>query len=162
MCLDLLYRNSKSEFLVDFSYLAIRDKMIVNKVHEDDGENSMNGVNYGGLFENYLWLKLEDTEGETILTALINYADLPYSKETFPDSLQGNLTALWNEEMWDDLYSNVLDMFLDSTYTTGFNGTYIGDLIDETLSTPGKFYCQVTDFGMHLPDADYIHPEFDT
>ena len=53
-------------------------------------------------------------------------------------------------------------MCLDSTYTTGFNGTYIGELIDETLSSPGKFYCQVVDFGIHLPDADYIHPEFDT
>ena len=34
-------------------------------------------------------------------------------------------------------------------------------LIDETLSTPGKYYCQITDFGMHLPSKDYIHPEFD-
>lgn len=160
MCLDLLYRNSKSEFLVDFSYLAIRDKMIVNKVHDD--KIDISGINYGGLFENYLWLKLEDISGETILTALINYDDLPYTEETFHNSLQWNLTALWNEEMWVDLYSNVLDMFLDSTYTTGFNGTYIGDLIDEALSTPGKFYCQVTDFGMHLPDAEYIHTEFDT
>lgn len=160
MCLDLTYRNSKSEFLVDFSYLAIRDKMIVNKVHED--ENEINGINYGGLFENYLWLKLEDTTGEKILTALINYDDIPYSNDTFWNSLQGQLTTLWNEELWDELYSNVLDMFLDSIYTTGFAGTYIGELIDAALSTPGKFYCQVTDFGMHLPDTDYIHPEFDT
>ena len=160
MCLDLTYRNSRSEFLVDFSYLAIGDKMIVNKVRED--ENIVNGINYGGFFDNYLWLKLEDTSGRTILTALINYDDLPYSEETWKSSLQGQLTALWNEEMWSDLYSNVLDMFIDSTYTTGFNGTYIGELIDETLSSPGRFYCQVVDFGMHLPDADYIHPEFDT
>ena len=48
MCLDLVYRNSRTEFLVDFSYLAIQDKMLINKVHED--ENEMNGINYGGLF----------------------------------------------------------------------------------------------------------------
>lgn len=105
MCLDLTYRNSRSEFLVDFSYLAI-----VNKVRED--ENIVNGINYGGFFDNYLWMKLEDASGRTILT------------------------ALWNEEMWGDLYSNVLDMFIDSTYTT----TYIGELIDKTLSSPGRFY----------------------
>ncbi len=160
MCLDLTYRNSRSEFLVDFSYLAIRDKMIVNKVRED--ANIVNGINYGGFFDNYLWMKLEDASGRTILTALINYDDLPYSEETWKSSLQGQLTALWNEEMWSDLYSNVLDMFMDSTYTTGFNGTYIGELIDETLSSPGRFYCQVVDFGMHLPSELEIHPEFDT
>lgn len=165
MCLDLIYRNSKSEFLVDFSYLAIQDKMIVNKVYEDEDEtspNTMNGINYGGIYENYLWLKLEDTNGDTILTTLINYDDLPYNEETFGGSLQGQLTALWNEELWRDLYSNVLDMFLDSIYTAGFAGTYIGELIDVSLSAPGKFYCQVVDFGMHLPSEDYIHPEFDT
>ena len=163
MCLDLVYRNSRTEFLVDFSYLAIQDKMLINKVHED--ENEMNGINYGGLFDSYLWLKMEDLEGNTILTALINYYncdDLPYSEETFKESLQGELTALWNEELWSDLYSNILDMFVDSVQVSGFWGTYIGELIDNTLSTPGRYYCQVTDFGMHLPSEDYIHPEFDT
>ncbi len=58
MCLDLVYRNSRTEYLVDFSYLAINDKMLINKVFED--ENGMNGVNYGGLFDSYLWLKMED------------------------------------------------------------------------------------------------------
>ncbi len=75
--------------------------------------------------------------------------------------MQGELTALWNEELWSDLYSNVLDMFVDSVQVSGFWETYIGELIDETLSTPGRYYCQVTDFGMHLPSEDYIHPEFD-
>lgn len=162
MCLDLVYRNSRSEYLVDFSYLAIKDKMLINKVFED--ENEINGVNYGGIFDTYLWLKLEDLEGETILTALINYndcGDVPYSEQTFKSSLQSELTALWNEELWSDLYSNVLDMFVDCVHLSGFWGTYIGSLIDEAVSSPGKYYCQVTDFGMHLPSEDYIHPEFD-
>lgn len=160
MCTELTYRNSPSEFQVDFSYLAVRDKMIINKVYEDDEE--MNGINYGGLYENYLWFKLEDTDGDTILTVLINYNDLPYSEETFWGSLQGELTTLYNEELYSDLYSNILDMFLDAVYITGFSGTYIGELIDEALSTPGRFYCRTVDFGMHLPEADNIHPEYDT
>lgn len=160
MCTELTYRNSPSEFLVDLSYLAIRDKMIVNKVYEDDTE--INGINYGGLYENYLWFKLEDTKKNTVLTALINYDDLPFSEETFWCSLQGQLTTLYNEELYSDLYSNVLDMFLDAVYISGFSETYIGELIDKSLSTPGRFYCRTVDFGMHLPSEDYIHPEFDT
>ena len=87
MCLDLLYRNSSSEYMVDFSYLAVKDKILVNKVYESEDE-----IKYSGNFENYLWMRLENSKGEPVLTTLINYDDIECDfkdKESFWKTLQG-------------------------------------------------------------------------
>ena len=163
MCLDLTYRNSRSEFLVDFSYLAIRDKMIVNKVHED--ENIVNGINYGGFFENYLWMRLENSKGEPVLTTLINYDDIECDfkdKESFWKTLQGQLTHLSNEEYGDELVYNCAEMLYDTLLVSGFTDTYIGKLIDEALNETQRYYIRTVDFEMHLPSELEIHPFYDT
>ena len=56
MSSDSTYRDSDSEYMLDYSYLAIKDKMIVNKVFED--KMSTNGINYGGNFleQGYIWV----------------------------------------------------------------------------------------------------------
>ena len=163
MCLDLLYRNSESEFQVDFSYLAVKDKILVNKVFETESE--INGINYGGYFDNYLWMRLEDSNGEPLITTLINYYDMECDWEdptSFWKTLQGQLTQLSNDVDGDDLIYNCMEMFWDATIISGFHETYIGNLINESMEEVASFYIRTVDFGMHLPSELEIHPFYDT
>jgi hypothetical protein len=160
MCLDLLYRNSSSEYMVDFSYLAVKDKILVNKVYESEDE-----IKYSGNFENYLWMRLENSKGEPVLTTLINYDDIECDfkdKETFWKTLQGQLTHLSNEEYGDELVYNCAEMLYDTLLVSGFTDTYIGKLIDEALNETQRYYIRTVDFGMHLPSELEIHPFYDT
>lgn len=160
MCLDLLYRNSSSEYMVDFSYLAVKDKILVNKVYESEDE-----IKYSGNFENYLWMRLENSKGEPVLTTLINYDDIECDfkdKESFWKTLQGQLTHLSNEEYGDELVYNCAEMLYDTLLVSGFTDTYIGKLIDEALNETQRYYIRTVDFGMHLPSELEIHPFYDT
>lgn len=160
MCLDLLYRNSSSEYMVDFSYLAVKDKILVNKVYESEDE-----IKYSGNFENYLWMRLENSKCEPVLTTLINYDDIECDfkdKETFWKTLQGQLTHLSNEEYGDELVYNCAEMLYDTLLVSGFTDTYIGKLIDEALNETQRYYIRTVDFGMHLPSELEIHPFYDT
>lgn len=163
MCLSLLYRNSKSEFQVDFSYLAVKDKVLVNKVFET--ETVINGIDYGGYYDNYLWMRLKDSNGCPIMTALINYYDIEYDCEdqtSFWKTLQGQLTQLNNNEFGEDLIYNCMEMFWDATIISGFYETYVGDLINEAFNDVNNFYIRTVDFSMHLPSKLDIHPFYDT
>lgn len=160
MCLDLLYRNSSSEYMVDFSYLAVKDKILVNKVYESEDE-----IKYSGNFENYLWMRLENSKGEPVLTTLINYDDIECDfkdKESFWKTLQGQLTHLSNEEYGDELVYNCAEMLYDTLLVSGFTDTYIGKLIDEALDETQRYYIRTVDFEMHLPSELEIHPFYDT
>lgn len=160
MCLDLLYRNSSSEYMVDFSYLAVKDKILVNKVYESEDE-----IKYSGNFENYLWMRLENSKGEPVLTTLINYDDIECDfkdKESFWKTLQRQLTHLSNEEYGDELVYNCAEMLYDTLLVSGFTDTYIGKLIDEALNETQRYYIRTVDFGMHLPSELEIHPFYDT
>lgn len=160
MCLDLLYRNSSSEYMVDFSYLAVKDKILVNKVYESEDE-----IKYSGNFENYLWMRLENSKGEPVLTTLINYDDIECDfkdKESFWKTLQGQLTHLSNEEYGDELVYNCAEMLYDTRLVSGFTDTYIGKLIDEALDETQRYYIRTVDFEMHLPSELEIHPFYDT
>ena len=160
MCLDLLYRNSSSEYMVDFSYLAVKDKILVNKVYESEDE-----IKYSGNFQNYLWMRLENSKGEPVLTTLINYDDIECDfkdKESFWKTLQGQLTHLSNEEYGDELVYNCAEMLYDTLLVSGFTDTYIGKLIDEALNETQRYYIRTVDFEMHLPSELEIHPFYDT
>lgn len=160
MCLDLLYRNSSSEYMVDFSYLAVKDKILVNKVYESEDE-----IKYSGNFENYLWMRLENSKGEPVLTTLINYDDIECDfkdKESFWKTLQGQLTYLSNEEYGDELVYNCAEMLYDTLLVSGFTDTYISKLIDEALNETQRYYIRTVDFGMYLPSELEIHPFYDT
>lgn len=145
MCAELTYRNSGSEFLVDFSYLAIDDKMIVNKTYniEDD-------LKEGGMFDTYLWIRLEDQDNNPIITALINYQD--------DGNLQNTLCLLEG----DELISNVMDMFEDSIASSGFYQTYIGELLNEALEEVSIFRCRPADFKITEPSEFDMHPFYDS
>lgn len=57
MCLELLYENSESKFQVDFSYLAINDKIIVNKMLlVDESEEDY------GFYNNKIFIRLESKD----------------------------------------------------------------------------------------------------
>lgn len=158
MSSNLTYKDSDSEYMVDYSYLAIKDKMIVNKVFED--KMSINGINYGGNFidEGYIWIRLEDKKGEPLLTALINYSDtLEYE-----GSLCEALTELHNNDLGDELIQNTNDMIIDATVVCGFADTYIGDLIAEAYEECSLINIRTVDFGMHLPSYNDLHPFYDT
>ncbi len=159
MCLELTYRNSPSECLVDFSYLAVKDKMLVNKVFED--EESLNGICYGGEYieEGYLWVRFENKDKEPVCTALINYAD----SEEWEGSLQQALTNISNdEELQVQTINNIMEMFDDAIESCGFEGTYIGEIINEAVPEMHTIFYKVVDFGMHLPSYDNLHPYYDT
>lgn len=145
MYAELTYRNSGSEFLVDFSYLAIDDKMIVNKTYniEDD-------LKEGGMFDTYLWIRLEDQDNNPIITALINYQD--------DGNLQNTLCLLEG----DELISNVMDMFEDSIASSGFYQTYIGELLNEALEEVSIFRCRPADFKITEPSEFDMHPFYDS
>lgn len=157
MCLELTYRNSPSEYMVDYAYLAVKDKMLVNKVFEDD--TVINGINYGGDFldEGYVWIRLEKG-GEPLLTALINYSD----SSEWEGSLQQSLTFLYNDDLYGELVNNVIDMMSDANIVSGFSGTYIGELITDAFNESEQIFIQTVDFGMHLPSYDDLHPFYDT
>ena len=158
MCLELIYENSESKNMVSYSYLAVEDKMIINKVFED--EDSINGINYSDFFESdsFLWIRLEDESGNPLLTSLINYFDIP----EYEGSLCQELTNLYNSDLYTELIDNVIEMIIDANDSLGFTTTYIGDLIAEAFEKSDSIYIRTVDFGMYLPSHDDLHPFFYT
>ena len=159
MCLELMYENSTSRGLVDFSYLAIDDKMIVDKSHISPKDYDSEYVEtHGGFFNAYLLFKLDDSDNKTILTALLNYDDLV----EWEGSLQQILTNLSNDGLIEALNENIMTMFIDAMHNAGFCGTYVGDLIESALMKGHCWFCRTTDFQMHEASSDDLHPGFDT
>lgn len=159
MCLELTYANSEFNGMVEFAYLAVGDKIIVDHStleRHEDGEEWIN--THGGPFNNHLLVKWDDAENNTVLTALLNYQDI----DTWDRSLCWALTYLSNHDLGDELIANVIDMYVDALHNAGFCGTYIGDLLEEANQKASMIYVRTVDFQMHEPTAENIHPSFDT
>jgi hypothetical protein len=92
MCMELMYENSPSKGLVDIAYLAVDDKMLVNKTVE----NEWGGADNFSFFDNEIWLKVH-TGSDKILTALITYDDTV----EWETSLQKVIVDLGNNPHYD-------------------------------------------------------------
>lgn len=148
MCLELLYENSESKYQVDFSYLAINDKIIVNKMLiVDDSEDDY------GFYNNKIFIRLESAED--IMTMLINYDDEE-------NELLESLLYLQNNDLFDELYSNVLDIITDTMINYGFIESSIGNEIFSIIEKPLDVIVRLVDFQMNVPEENDIHPLFDT
>lgn len=148
MCLELLYENSESKYQVDFSYLAINDKIIVNKMLiVDDSEDDY------GFYNNKIFIRLESEED--IMTMLINYDDED-------NELLESLLYLQNNDLFDELFSNVIDIVTDTMINYGFTESYIGNEIFSIIEKPLDVIVRLVDFQMNIPEEDNIHPLFDT
>ena len=164
MCLELLYENSPNRGIIDFAYLAIDDKMIVNKSYNSPNEYDNDHIEtHGGYYNSHIQVKfgVGDT---TIMTALLNFEDINLDdfEKSWDLSLTKALTDLSNDDLSEELFDNVLTMFNDACYNAGFYGTYIGELIDSALNNTESFYCRTVDFQMHEPSNEDLHPGFDT
>jgi hypothetical protein len=124
MCMELMYENSPSKGLVDIAYLAVDDKMLVNKTIE----NEWGGADNFSFFDNEIWLRVH-TDSDKILTALITYNDT----DEWETSLQKVIVDLGNNDFHIEAIDNVLDMFLDGLGVNGLIGTQTSDLVFEVL-----------------------------
>lgn len=148
MCLELLYENSESKFQVDFSYLAINDKIIVNKMLlVDESEEDY------GFYNNKIFIRLESKDD--IITMLINYDDED-------DELLKSLLYLQNNDLYDELFSNIIDIITDTMINYGFTESYIGNEIFSIIEKPLDVIVRLVDFQMNLPTENDIHPLYDT
>lgn len=148
MCLELLYENSESKFQVDFSYLAINDKIIVNKMLlVDESEEDY------GFYNNKIFIRLESKDD--IITMLINYDDED-------DELLKSLLYLQNNDLYDELFSNIIDIITDTMVNYGFTESYIGNEIFSIIEKPLDVIVRLVDFQMNLPTENDIHPLYDT
>lgn len=153
MCLELIYQNSTHVGVVDFSYLAIGDKIIVNKTNYEDDENP-----HGGFFNSHLWVQWNDKDSNITITALMNYDD----HKEWDDSLQKQLVDLQNNGGSKEVVDNIVDMICDALFNSGFYGTYVGELFDKALSESETIYFRTVDFLMHEPTNEDKHPGYDT
>ena len=148
MCLELLYENSESKYQVDFSYLAINDKIIVNKMLiVDDSEDDY------GFYNNKIFIRLESAED--IMTMLINYDDED-------NELLESLLYLQNNDLFNELFSNVIDIVTDTMINYGFTESSIGNEIFSIIEKPLDVIVRLVDFQMNVPEENNIHPLFDT
>ena len=164
MCLELLYENFENRGMVDFSYLAINDKMIVDKSYYSPNEDDSDYIEtHGGYYNSHIQVKFyaDDT---TVMTALLNFEDVDLEdfELMWDKSLTKALTDLSHANLYDELLDNVMAMFNDACYNAGFYGTYIGELIDSVSEISDNFYCRTVDFQMHVPSKEDLHPGFDT
>jgi hypothetical protein len=160
MCLDLTYVNSESYGLVEFAYLAVGDDTIINKsvVEKDPDTGEPYIESHGGRYDTHLWLQWCDAEDREVLTALLSYHDI----DGWEGSLCQALTFLHNNDLKDDLVSNIRDMFSDAVHDSGFCSTLIEDLINSALSNAETISWRTVDFQMHEPSPDDLHPHYDT
>lgn len=159
MCLELTYANSPADGLVEFAYLAVGDKIIINKSQietDDDGERYVE--THGGQYESHLWMQWNDNDGNIILTALLNYHD----SDEYEGSLNESLVYLDNHGLGDELMSNITDMYIDAFHNAGFCGTYVGELLQDANQKTNMIYWRTVDFQMHEPSKENIHPSYDT
>jgi len=151
MCMELKYRNSKNEFMVDFAYLAIDENMIINKILDDNTSDDFT------LYDNQLWFQIKGDFNT--LTALISYED----EENYDISLRKDLVDMSNQGFIAEVIDNIIDMFVDALIITGLKDGLINKLISEIFNNENNHYTYRTiDFTMHLPSEDYIHPGYDT
>jgi hypothetical protein len=145
--------------MVEFSYLAVGDKILVNRSTLELDEDGTEWTNtHGGPYKQHILIKWDDAEDKTVLTALLNYQDI----DEWDGSLCWALTYLSNHDLGDELITNVIDMYIDALHNSGFCGTYIGDLLEEANQKSERFYIRTVDFQMHEPSLEDIHPGFDT
>lgn len=158
MCLELTYENSPGAGLVEFAYLAVGDKIIINKsyLETDDGEEFVN--THGGQYESHLWTQWNDIDNKIVLTALLNYHD----SDEYEGSLNEALVQLDNHGLSDELMSNITSMYIDAFHNAGFRGTYVGELLEEANQKANMIYWRTVDFQMHEPCKENIHPSYDT
>jgi allophanate hydrolase subunit 1 len=155
--MELIYDNSQSKGMVDIAYLAIDDKMLVNKMYLDsDGVYTKTYSHY----DNELWLRFEskDKESNTMMTLLLTYDDT----DEWDTSLMKELTNLHNEELFEELYDNEYTMIFDAIFACGFNDTYIGDMIEKSIQENAIVFSRECDFMMWLPSKNELHPLYDT
>lgn len=152
MSTESKYKNSESDCLVDIAYLAVNDKVLVNKTYTNE-DNELENVSH---FDTQLWVSFHGKE-DSKMTVLLTYDDT----EEYDSSLQKALTDLSNEDLSEELVQNVFEMLLDALAVSGFNGTYISDLIDDFILYSETVYIRTIDFSMHSPE-DNIHPMCDT
>jgi hypothetical protein len=153
MCLELIYQNSQHAGVVDFSYLAINEKIIVNKTNYGDEENP-----HGGFFNSHLWVQWNNENSNIVITALLNYDD----NNEWDNSLQKQLVDLQNNDCSKEVVDNIIDMVCDALHNSGFLGTYVGDLFDEAQTNCEMIYFRTVDFLMHEPSNEDKHPGYDT
>lgn len=152
MSTESKYKNSESDLLVDIVYLAVNDKVLVNKIYTSE-DDELENFSY---FDIQLWVSFHG-EKDSKMTVLLTYSDT----EEYEASLQKALTDLSNEDLGEELVQNVFEMFSDALTIHGFNGTYISDLIDDFMEKHETVYIRTIDFSMHSPE-DCIHPMYDT
>ena len=156
---QFIYEDSPAKGLVEFSYLAIDDKIIVDKskiVEDEDGYKYLE--THGGQYESHLWSQWNDKDDKIIVTMLLNYHD----SSTWSDSLNEQLVQLENRGLYDALQDNIVDMYLDAFRNAGFTGTYISQLLVNANNATETVYWRTVDFQMHEADKDNIHPGYDT
>jgi hypothetical protein len=165
MCLELIYENSANRGMIDFSYLAIDDKMIINKSYTKQNDNGNDYIEtHSGIFNSHLLFKMDDENSKTVLTALLNYEDVEFGDdfENWNNTLAGQLTYLINNDLNQELLDNVFEMFFDAFHNAGFCNTYISNLIEDVMKKTKMYYCRTVDFQMHEPSNEDLHPGFDT
>jgi hypothetical protein len=158
MCLELTYTNSEYSGLVFFSYLAVGDKIIINhsRLDEEDGEEFVQ--THAGPFETHLWIQWCAEDNKPIMTALLSYKD----EDCWEGSLCHSLTTLHNNQYYDELISNIVEMYCDAVNNAGFSGTHIGDMLEIANQGTSTIHWRTVDFQMHEPTPDNVHPYYDT
>lgn len=163
MCMNLLYKNSPNNGEVDIAYLAINDKMLINKTYMNDCYLE----NYS-FFNNEILVWGKNKVGATIFTLLLTFNDVEFdwedeNSEWRIETLQGQLTTLSNENMMDELFDNLFDMISDAIHINGITeNTYLHKLFMQAFNNVNLFYQRTVDFNMHEPTQDNIHPMYDT
>lgn len=158
MCMELNYENSHSKGLVDIAYLAIGDKMIVNKtfIDEDNGYEELKNFSH---FDAELYIRYDSEDGNSKpMTMLLTYDDI----DNWDLSFQKQLTDMSNMDLNEELYECIFEMMLDAMTNCGFHDTCVSDLIFEAIETNPTFFQRTTDFMMHQPTNDDLHPWYDT
>lgn len=153
MCIELTYMNSPSFGYTEFTYLAVGDKVIVDKSIESEDQ-----YNYDYSYEGTALLKFSK-DGQTVLTALMTYPDY----QDYENSVCKQLVDLQNEDMNDEVLDNLMDMFHDAAYQSGFIGkSFVWELIEKSLVDMNQVSWRLVDFETHRPENDNIHPDYDT
>jgi hypothetical protein len=149
-----MYRNSPSEYEVDIAYLAIDDKIFVNKTFENEDGLIDNYASY----DNEIWIQVKK-ENTPRLTMLLKY----YDNDDYENSLLNDFVDMYNNGFEEEVFSNIIDMFIDALHVAGFSNTYIGELVNNVMEDENiTIYYRFVDFSMHLPTKDNIHPSYDT
>ncbi len=164
------YENSANRGMVEFAYLAVNDKMLINKSYRSPTEDDAEYIEtHGGPYNSHIQVKFFSAGNTTAtMTALLNFEDIDLGEDeeeflkSWELSFNKILTDLSNAGCHEELCDNIMAMFNDAYHNAGFCGTYIGELIDSVLNSTDTYNCRTTDFQMHEPSKDDLHPGFDT